>query len=342
MDKKVYSLLLQRTRRVIRWVLPVFVLYFVFKSIDLAQFKQNAVKTDPWLLVIGLLHAPVLILIGAFRWRSLLSLCYKKYISIRFILKHYWTGLALGFFAPASLGWDIYRVIVGGRRFGRYLLNFLVIVIEKIMALITCMSVIVILYPMLTMHVPPQIRKIFYLANILLFSALLLLMIILVGLRNRFFSLLLKKIENYVLNAFGKISARFGLENSFTGETFSVKPALEIFYNSRILIILVLSFGIQLVSAIKSQIFFNALGYDLPFLVNLFVAPTLYFIFLLPISFGSVGIREGVYILLYGLFGVPAEIALLVSFFNLAGMLLNNAIGGIVMFTAGTEKIERR
>ena len=58
--------------------------------------------------------------------------------------------------------------------------------------------------------------------------------------------------------------------------------------------------------------------------------PVLYFIFLLPISFGSLGIREGAYILLYGLFGVPAETALVVSFFNLLGVLLNNLIGALL------------
>ena len=54
-------------------------------------------------------------------------------------------------------------------------------------------------------------------------------------------------------------------------------------------------------------------------------------VFLLPISFGSLGIREGAYVLFYGAFAVPMETALLVSFFNLLGMLLNNLVGGIIL-----------
>ena len=42
-------------------------------------------------------------------------------------MKHYWIGLALGLFAPASLGWDAYRVGVSGRRFGRYSLSVTVL-----------------------------------------------------------------------------------------------------------------------------------------------------------------------------------------------------------------------
>ncbi len=69
----------------------------------------------------------------------------------------------------------------------------------------------------------------------------------------------------------------------------------------------------------------------------MFITPALYFIFTLPISLGSLGIREGTYIILYGLFGVPPEVALLISFFNLSGILLNNLIGGIVLLITKTD-----
>ncbi|MBU1909975.1 MAG: flippase-like domain-containing protein, partial [Verrucomicrobia bacterium] len=110
---------------------------------------------------------------------------------------------------------------------------------------------------------------------------------------------------------------------------------------------LALSLANLFIAALGNQIFFRAVGYPLPFLANLFVLPVLMFVFLLPISFGSLGIREGAYILLYGLFGVPPETALLVSFFNLAGLLLNNLIGGamIIVHGAGDRRIptaERR
>jgi uncharacterized membrane protein YbhN (UPF0104 family) len=60
-------------------------------------------------------------------------------------------------------------------------------------------------------------------------------------------------------------------------------------------------------------------------------------VFTLPISFGSLGIREAAFILVYGLFGVPAEIALSVSFFNLAGILLNSLVGGVVMLISNAR-----
>ena len=100
---------------------------------------------------------------------------------------------------------------------------------------------------------------------------------------------------------------------------------------------LALSIVFMLVAAARGQIFFRALGYDLPFAFNLFASPVLVFVFALPISFGSFGIREAAFILVYGLFGVPAEIALSVSFFNLFGILLNSLIGGVVMLISNAR-----
>jgi hypothetical protein len=97
-------------------------------------------------------------------------------------------------------------------------------------------------------------------------------------------------------------------------------------------VVLSFSLAIQLTAAAGSQIMFRAVGYQIPFLVNIFVSPVFFLVFLLPISFGSLGVREATYIILYGLFGVPAETALLVSFLNLSGILLNNAIGAVLIW----------
>lgn len=338
LGKNVNTIWWKKIRSCIRWVLPIFVLYFVFKQVDFVQMKDNFSQTDPWLFFLGLSHAPVMIFIGAFRWYSLLALYQKARGALGFIFKHYWIGLALGFFVPASLGWDAYRVYVAGRRFGGYSLNMVIIVIEKIMALVTCMSIIVILYPQLTTVATPEIEQIYFLATVLLLTALACIAVVIIVMRNRLLSLGLERINGYMAATLGKIGSKFGFENKTRLSPASFQEMLAPVTNPKVLLIIALSLGIQLVSSVKSQVFFCSLGYDLPFIVNLFIAPTLYFIFLLPISFGSVGIREGVYILLYSLFGVPAEIALIVSFFNLAGMLLNNAIGGLVMFSSGSEE----
>jgi len=338
MNQEIYKKWWTKSRRILRWVLSTAVIYLVITKIDFSQLSENFQKTDPALFFLALSLSPVLVVIGTFRWRFLLSLSHKCTIPLRFVFQHYWTGLALGFFAPASLGWDAYRVYVGGRHFGNCAKNMAIIIVEKFAALLTCMSIIVLLFPLTTVVVHSNAEKVFYLANILLVMSLITVGGVFTVFRSQILAKMVRRIEIYSAKTLEKIFSRLKIQGRPKKDPVSIKEILQSFVNIRILLILILSFGIQFVSAVKSQIFFNALGYDLPFLVNLLLAPTLYFIFLLPISFGSLGIREGVYIVLYGLFGVPAEIALLVSFFNLLGILLNNAIGAAVMFFQGEDK----
>lgn len=107
-------------------------------------------------------------------------------------------------------------------------------------------------------------------------------------------------------------------------------------------ICLIMSWGVLFISAICNQFFFQAVGYEIDFLINLLAAPVFFILFFIPFSFGSLGVREGVYILFYGHFGVPLEIALLVSILSLIGLVLNNSLGAIIIFIQGIKLQTRR
>jgi len=324
--------------RALYWVIPVIILYVIFQRIDIGEFKSNISKTEPWLVVLGIAYYPAVILIGAWRWRLLISYYNKSYVKLNYVLKHYWIGLALGFFTPASLGWDGYRIVVTGRYFKQYALNTAVILAEKLMALLTCMSMIIFLYPITTITSSPEIDRILYVAYILFFISIIFFLAINFTVRNSLLSALLKKMEVYFSGALLKTVSKLGFGSVATERKIPFRAMIQPLTLPRQLFpILILSFGIQLVAAIGNQIFFLAIGYDLPFIANLFITPILFFVFILPISFGSLGIREGAYIILYGLFGVPAETALLVSFFNLSGLLLNNLVGGSLMLFSNVK-----
>ena len=330
-------------RRGLYLAIPVIILYLIFQKIDIAEFKLNISKTNPLLVAFGVGYYPLVILIGALRWQLLMIQYNKKKAKLSYILKHYWIGLALGFFTPASLGWDGYRIVVSGRYFGQYTLNIAVIFVEKLMALVTCMSMIILLYPIVPITPSPVIKQTLIMAYILFFASMILLAFINLVLKNRMLSGLLERLEVHFLSMLTKIRSRLGQEKKIRETRLPFRSIIEPLTSPKKLVpILIISFGIQLVAAIGNQIFFRALSYDLPFIVNLFISPILFFVFLLPISFGGLGIREGAYILLYGLFGVPAEIALLVSFFNLSGVLLNNLIGGILMLISNVKGGNRK
>lgn len=324
-------------RRVFRFGVPLIVGYLIITRIDFDILKSSFLGTKSLLFVLGLFHAPVLILIAAYRWKLLLQQYLKKMVPSVFALRQYWIGQALGFFTPASLGLDAYRIAVGGKHFGSYPWNILIVLVEKIVALITCMAIIVVLYPLVPGIMDHRVKQIVLAAYVLLLVSMMVVLVIVLAGRNRIVSLLIDRLIQYVSSILRSMGKRMGVSGMAENLRISIGMIAEPLLSPRFLAVIVLSLGIQVVSSIKSQIYFLSLGYDIPFIVNLFVTPTIYFIFLLPVSLGSIGIREGVYILIYGLFGVPAEIALLVSFYNLLGILLNNAVGGVVIVFSPPE-----
>ncbi len=335
MKKKVF--------RYLRWLIGIAILFIVFKQIDLEKLKEYLLRSNYWLIALGLLHSPLLILVGAIRWQYILAQFFKPKLATQSAIVHYWSGVAIGFFTPASLGLDAYRVLYGGRVYGGYTINAIAVIIEKILALITCASLFVALYPIVPISIDNQLMAVLYIAFFVMICFFIALLFSKAVLKSHTVMRFISKLDAQGARILKKISQKYAFNNekvSLAQILNEVTTALSILKISNVI---AFTMAIQFITSLKSQIFFTAIGYDLPFLINLFVAPTLYFIFMLPISFGSLGIREGVYIVLYGLFGIPAEIALIVSFFNLVGMALNNLIGAIIMmFAKNIENLEIR
>ena len=316
----------------LRWLIPLGLFYLIFREIDWVVFIASLTQTNLWWLILGLCMSPLMILVGALRWHFLLTRYGGNPVRISFSLNHYWTGLALGFFLPSSIGWDAYRVMVAGRRFDHYDSNVIIIIVEKIASLIIISLMIVTLYPLVSMNTSPAIERVLSTAYRVFLVITMLLIAVNVGFRNRAIGAWFKRIEEAIIS-------RLPTQNRLKTNGFSIKAAFSPFTTPKLILpVLFLSFGIQLLPAIGGQFYFRALDYPVPFLVNLFVTPVLFFIFLLPISFGGLGLREGGFIILYGLFDVPPETALLVSFFSLTGILLNNLIGGVVILAGNLRK----
>ena len=98
--------------------------------------------------------------------------------------------------------------------------------------------------------------------------------------------------------------------------------------------VVVFSLLIQGFSALAAQLFFTALGIEIPYVANLFATSVFFIVFVLPISFGGIGVREVAFIMVYGLFGIEPETAVLVSLFQFSAILVSNAIGAALIWGA--------
>lgn len=310
-------------RLLVYWLLPIIILYFIFQRIDLDILLSNINKTNFIIVIVGLTLYPAIILVGAIRWYYLLKQYIKVNVTLFFAIKHYWVGLTLGFFTPASLGWDSYRVAVSGYQSRKYIMSTAIIFAEKLMALATCMSLIILLYFFVPDTASEEMDFILQWAYFLFAGAVIVFLVIFISHRNQVASHFIDKLENYCLGVLEKVGSRFEFASKNINR-ISIREMIEpLAIPKHLLPTIFLSFGIQVVSALVAQIFFHASGYDIPFIINLFITPILFFVFILPISFGSLGIREGAFILLYGLFGVPPETALLMDNFLLFPRLGN-------------------
>lgn len=82
-----------------------------------------------------------------------------------------------------------------------------------------------------------------------------------------------------------------------------------------------------------------SLGFDIPFIYFLVVVPLVTVISALPLTFAGLGIREGAFIGLFTLVGVPAEEALAISLVSFSLMLVTAGIGAILYGLYGTQII---
>lgn len=325
----------RKLRLVLYWGLPPVILYLIFSRIDMGRLINLAAKADRWLILVGVTFIVFKILAGAMRWHYLARHYDCTRMTLRASIAEYWTSLTLGVVVPGSLGSDAYRIALGGKQTGRYLRGAFVIGIEKIAALISCATFVAVLYPLLHFEsLPDAVTYILDAAYGFLLISVLLLLLVAVTHRAQWLS----KLADRFTQKISALAKRAGMKTPNVPQQDQVadRTTLELFLSAFkpgvFLPVLFFSFALQFISAIQSQLFFEALGYDLPFLVNLFVAPLIMLAFTLPISFGGLGIREGVFILFYGAFGVPSEIALMVSFGGLLSVLLGHTIGLTLFF----------
>lgn len=329
-------------RRLLRWLLPLAILVAIAVSIDVALFLDTLADTNPWIALAGILLLPTRNAIAALRWRMLLAFGFGSAPGTGWVFRQYWTGLALGYFTPSSAGLDVYRIAAATRRTGRLAVNVALVLLEKGLALVSCTVLILAVVPLLPGLRGEQdglVRQLWLGAWGVLLLAVVALALAALVLRSR----LAERIATSAQRLFAHLANKARRSTEVTdppGEgsapatdwTDMLGPVLR---PGKLGALLGASMAIQLASAAGNHVMFQAAGYDLPFVAHLFVVPVLYILFALPISFGSLGVREGAFIVLYGLFAVPAELALLVSILNLAGIMLNNVIGAGVMALHG-------
>lgn len=321
-------------RRLPFWLsltLPVALLAFILASVDLGTVLESVRGADLGLAAAAFLLAflvPLLLL--AWRWKWILRRFYAVEVDFRSILAEYWISLFAGYWVPAGIGSDVYRVVRVGRKAGGIPVNAAAIVGERFWALLVYGLLVLLTYPLVarSLDARPQVRLAVVqiaIGAILGVAALL----VVLALRDALGRRLRSAIR-------GRLTARLSaaaeaLLRSAAGEnrTVTFSTLLSPFFLWRNQLFgLGLMAAIQVTTAIGGRLLLLALGVDLPLAVHVFVWTLMNFFFLLPVSVAGFGVREASFILLFGLFGVSREVSLAASFLTLACTLAVIAPGG--------------
>lgn len=325
-----------------RLVVPILLLGFIFSRINLAQLLYCLKGVRIELALCSLLIGYFLpIFLCVWRWQLVLRVLYKKKVPYLFLLKQFWTGMFIGYMVPGGIGTDIYRVSSLISRFGGIKLNTTAVIGEKAFVLLANGILVIISYPMIAwmMNIDFQINRKMHLVygfGLVALVGLFLLATWGMFLWPRWRS----EIPNILRFPFRAITERMEELSDFkagAGDLWElIKPFFLIRNQWMIIVITLISQGI---ACYGGRLMLLSIGVDLPLMVHIFIWNLMVFIFLVPISIGTLGVREGAFIILFGLFGVGRETALTASFIGLASLLVTVSLGSLFWFWDGLSPV---
>lgn len=325
----------RKIRITIKILVPAVLLIIIFRNIDPAKLLRHLRGVDLGLLAIAYFFGSIAyILLSTYRWKRVLNTFYQIKIPYLTLLRYFWEGLFIGYFIPAGIGGDIYRGINAGKHSGEYPPNMFIIMVEKIFILAGSMLLLMVIYPMISTVIDSddRIERLMDIIYVIGVSGCMLGLVLVLGIKTP----VGKTLYHYIKNAIQlKITAVLnnvkwiprGQINKFNLADL-LRPCLA-WKNVAFL----LSFTClnRCIGCLGGFLLMKAVGVELPLMIHLFVWTALVIIFSLPISIGTLGVSEGAYIVLFGLFGVESEVALAASYAGLACIVTTSLLGGVIL-----------
>ncbi len=328
---------------VVKLLVPIVLLWIIFRQVDVGVLCEHFRHARPVYFLAGMVGGVMSqVLVAAYRWKYMLEGGCSVRLPYGFLLRKHWTGMFLGYFVPAGLGVDAYRIGAVYSRAGKLGANVAVIIGERLAGVAGSVVVVLATYPMVVSQMECSANLIdvmgwVYLVGMGTVAAAITSYVLgrawwaghgdclagFVSMANRMASRLAARVER-----------RLGEGRS---RSESVEPEERAPPNGRLPslhyvgVVMLLTVLIRVLAAVAVYCFFLSLGHEVSFTVAIFAFSVIFLVFMLPISFGSLGVREGAYIVFFGLFAVPREVALAASFLGLAALLTTISVGGLIL-----------
>ena len=304
-----------------RIVVSVVLLAWVLRSAGLGQLLAVARAADWRLYSLGGALALLGIVIRALRWQALLNAVGAR-VPFRRTLYLYFVGAFFNTFLPTGFGGDVVRVLEIGRGATSEQAAGTALV-DRLTGFIVLFALALAALPFAYRLLPPGTAGLIGLAaaGVLLASALL------------FEGRLLRTLTGWLPRALSLAG------DAWIGKTYAVITACGRRGVGQALLYS-LWFNLQLM--VESVLVARALGVDVsPWVFFLFV-PITTAALLVPISIAGFGVREGLYVALFGQLGVEPALAVALSLGTYSLDILCGLVGGGVYLAAGVLGLRTR
>jgi uncharacterized protein (TIRG00374 family) len=277
---------------------------------DIGESLKGAILF--WIVLSFSLHALGL-LISAYRWQILIH-AQGDHVPLGFLAKSYLVGNFFNLFLPTRFGGDVVR-IWDGSRYSRSLLKSSAIVLVERLSGVIILLVFALGVSLLRLDMARQLPIIW--------------VSLVVGLLGLF----------AIAVFFLPVSAKFlekipekGLLEKFKRKIFEFREVILVYRQKKSAFLKALFWALLLQINVILHYYFvgKALDINIPFLDYFIFIPIVLLILTIPVTINGLGLREGLYITVFRLYGAAAPVAVSFSVIaDIAFALVIGIIGGI-------------
>lgn len=297
---------------------------FLIKIIDIETLKKTLAGINPIYLILSVAAMFGVLILASVRWR----ICLMPQgidVSIANSVRYSLIGFFFNNFAPSTVGGDVAKGVIVGRSSKKKLGTAISILMDRLIGL-QATGILALLALFASFGLPIDRRIRFLIAAFVFIVVSVLALILHRGASRRIASFLSRrKLEN-IADKVSSLSKAFSEYLAYPG---FLKNALGI------------SLVLQLANIWVNYIIAQGLGIELSFLYFLILIPLVTSVMSIPVSLNGLGLREGAFVLFFGMAGLSKEKALSISFSYYAIVLFFSMVGGILLLFSGLRK-ERR
>lgn len=305
--------LTKQWKQVLKFVVSISLLIFLFSRIDLDALLRGALSADVVLYTAGFLLSLIKIVIGAWRWQLLLA-SKKRCVHLLKLTQIYLISSFYNLLLPTALGGDVVRIIMASKEIDSKSEAVSSVFIERFLGFFSLSTI-----ALLSLVIGQNIIN----NNAVTLFVVVAFIAFIIG----FLSLFSQPLARIFLNIFKMLNMNklhktlTSFYTTFHNYSKNKKALLTCF---------AVSFLYQIVGILTIYLIGLAINIEIAFVYYLIFIPLIWIIMMAPISISGIGVREGAFAYFFSMVGVDTEKALLLSLLFFSHSILAGVLGGLL------------